>query len=65
MKYVKRLAELALVAGGAAVADEVARNGLDLSAAGLKGLGVAAAATLYGLLVKGLGGDKESPTVQG
>lgn len=64
MKYLKRLAELAALAFGAGVVDEVARNGFDLSAAGLKGLALAGLATVYGLLVKGLG-DKDRPSITG
>lgn len=64
MKYLKRLAELALAGGIAGAGSYVAQNGLDLSGASLRAVLVAAGVAAYGLVVKNLGGDKERPTVK-
>ena len=61
--YLKRQGELASAGFLAGAGSYVAQNGLDLSAAGLRGLLVAGALAAYGLLVKRLG-DKERPTVK-
>jgi hypothetical protein len=61
--YLKRQGELASAGFLAGAGSYVAQNGLDLSAAGLRGLLVAGALAAYGLLVKQLG-DKERPTVK-
>lgn len=61
--YLKRLAELAVAGGLAGGASYVAQNGFDLSAAGLRGLIVAAGMAAYGVVVKKLG-DRERPTVR-
>lgn len=60
--YLRRQAELAAAGFAAGVASYVAQNGVDLSAAGLRGLVVAGALAAYGLLVKRFG-DKDRPTV--
>lgn len=62
-EYVKRLAELAAAGALAGGASYVAEHGLDLSAAGLRGLLVAAGMASYGVLMKRLG-DKDRPTVR-
>lgn len=61
-EYLKRLGELAVAGFTAGAVEHVVTHGLDLSAAGLKGLGVAGLLTAYGLLVKSVG-DKDRPTV--
>lgn len=61
--YLKRLAELAAAGFIAGATEEIVTDGLDLSAAGLKGLGVAGLLAAYGVLVKRLG-DRERPTVK-
>lgn len=61
MQYVKRLAELAVVAFLGAAVPVLADKGLDKAAvAGALSAGVAA---VYGVLAKAVG-DKERPTVQ-
>lgn len=60
--YLKRQAELVGAGFVAGVGTYVVQNGVDLSAAGLRGLLVAGALAAYGVLVKRLG-DKDRPTV--
>ena len=60
MKYVKRLAELAVVATLAAAVPVFADQGL--SKAALVAAGSAALAAVYGVLAKGVG-DPDSPSV--
>lgn len=60
--YLKRLVELAVAGFGAGATTYVVQNGLDLSAAGLRGLLVAAALAAYGVVVKQLGKDVDRPT---
>lgn len=60
--YLKKLAELAAVGFVAGASEHVVRNGLELSAASLQGLLVAAALAAYGVVVKKLGEDNR-PTV--
>lgn len=62
-QYLSRLAELAAAGFLAGAASYVAQNGLELSQAGLRGLLVAGATAVYGVLVKRLGEDKDRPTV--
>lgn len=62
-QYLARLAELAAAGFLAGAASYVAQNGLELSQAGLRGLLVAGATAVYGVLVKRLGEDKDRPTV--
>lgn len=62
MKYLKRLAELAAAGFVAGAGSYVAQNGVDLSAAGVRGLVVAGLLAAYGVLVK-QAGDGERPTV--
>ena len=59
--YIKRLVELAGAGFLAGAGAHLAQNGLDYSAAGLKGLAVAGLIAAYGILVKRLG-DKNSPS---
>lgn len=61
--YLKRLGELAGAGFLAGAGEYVARNGFELSQAGLRGLAVAGALTAYGVLVKQLG-DRHRPTVK-
>lgn len=61
--YVKRLVELAVAGALAGGASYVAENGMDLSAAGVRGLLVAAGMAAYGVIVKRLG-DRDRPTVK-
>lgn len=61
--YLKRLAELAGAGFTAGAGSYVAQNGFDLSAAGLRGLLVAAGLAAYGIVVKKLGEDVDRPTV--
>jgi hypothetical protein len=61
--YLKRQAELVGAGFVAGVGTYVVQNGLDLSAAGLRGLLVAGGLAAYGVLVKRLG-DKDRPTVR-
>lgn len=61
--YLKRQAELVVAGALAGGASYVAQNGLDLTAAGLRALLVAAGMAAYGVLVKRLG-DKDRPTVK-
>lgn len=61
--YLKRLAELAGAGALAGVGSYVAQNGLDLTAAGVRGLLVAAGMAAYGVVVKQLG-DRARPTVK-
>lgn len=60
--YLKRYAELVSAAFAAGAAQYVVDHGLDLSSAGLQGLGVAGAMAVYGLIVKRIG-DRNKPTV--
>ena len=60
--YLKRLAELAGAGFLAGAGSYVGQNGLDLSAAGLRGLVVAGALAAYGVVVKSVGA-KDRPTV--
>lgn len=61
--YLKRQAELVGAGFVAGVGSYVVQNGLDLSAAGLRGLLVAGALAAYGVVVKKLG-EKDRPTVK-
>jgi hypothetical protein len=61
MLYVKRLAELALVAFLGAAVPVFTEQGL--TKAGTAGAATAGLVAVYGLLVKGLG-DKDRPTIQ-
>lgn len=61
--YLVRLVELAVAGGLAGGASYVAEHGMDLSAAGLRGLLVAAGMAAYGVVLKRLG-DKDRPTVK-
>ncbi len=61
MLYLKRLAELLVVAFIGGAAPVFLNQGL--TKAGLSGAVTAGAMAVYGLLVKGLG-DKDRPTVQ-
>lgn len=61
--YLRRLVELAVAGGLAGGASYVAEHGMDLSAAGLRGLLVAVGMAAYGVLVKRLG-DQDRPTVR-
>ena len=61
--YLKRLGELAGAGFLAGAGEYVARNGFELSQAGLRGLGVAGALAAYGVIVKQLG-DRQRPTVK-
>jgi hypothetical protein len=62
MLYLKRLAELVMAAFVAGAAPVFLDQGL--SKAGVAGAVTAGGVAVYGLLVKGLGGDKDRPTVQ-
>ena len=61
MLYLKRLAELVIVAFLGAAVPVFTEQGL--SKAGLAGAAGAGGMAVYGLLVKGLG-DKDRPTIQ-
>lgn len=61
--YLKRQAELVGAGFVAGVGSYVVQNGLDLSAAGLRGLVVAGLLAAYGVVVKKLG-EKDRPTVK-
>jgi hypothetical protein len=61
MKYLKRLGELAVAGFVAGAGSYVAQNGVDLSAAGIRGLVVAGLLAAYGVLAKPAG-DRERPT---
>lgn len=62
--YLKRLGELAGAGFVAGAGSYVAQNGVELSAAGLRGLFVAAGLAAYGVIVKKLGEDVDRPTVK-
>lgn len=61
--YLTRLTELVAVGFLTGATSYIAQNGLDYSAAGVRGLLVAGATAVYGLLVKQAGADKERPTL--
>lgn len=61
--YLKRLAELALAGFVTGAGGYVVQNGFDLSAAGFRGLVVAAGLAAYGAVVKSVG-DKNRPTIK-
>lgn len=61
--YLKRLAELALAGFFTSGASYVTTEGVDLSQAGLTGLGTAVLLGVYGIVVKRLGDDVDRPTV--
>lgn len=62
--YLSRLAELAATGFLAGAASYVSEHGLDFTEAGLRGLLVAGALSVYGLLVKQFGADKDRPTIR-
>jgi hypothetical protein len=62
--YVKRLAELAGAGFVAGAAQYVSTSGFHLDGASLRGLGVAAVLTGYGLVVKKLGDDQRPAAVK-
>lgn len=62
--YLKRLVELAGAGFVAGAAQYVSTSGFHLDGASLRGLGVAAVMTAYGLVVKKLGADQDRPTVK-
>jgi hypothetical protein len=61
VKYLKKLAELAAAGFVAGAGSYVAVEGVDLSSAGLRGLLTAGLLAAYGVLVKNVGEDKDSP----
>lgn len=62
-EYLKRLAELTLAGFVTGAGGYVVQHGFDLSAAGLRGLVVAAGLAAYGAVVKSVG-DKSRPTIK-
>lgn len=62
--YIKKLAELALAGFVAGAGEHVATHGVDLSAASLQGLVVAAALAAYGVVVRKLGEDNTPSAVK-
>lgn len=64
MSYLKRLAELAVAGFITGAGQYVATSGVHLDSASLRGLGVAALMTAYGLVVKKLGDDQRPTAVK-
>lgn len=62
-EYVKRLVELAVAGFVAGAGEHIVREGVELSAASLQGLVVAAGLAAYGVIVRKLGEDNR-PTVK-
>lgn len=62
--YIKKLVELALVGFVAGASEYVGTHGVDLSAASLQGLVVAAGLAAYGVVVRKLGEDNTPSAVK-
>lgn len=63
-QYLSRLAELAVAGFLTGAASYYVEHGFDFSEAAVRGLLVAGATAVYGVLVKQAGADKDRPTIR-